>query len=90
MSDSGIVKLVSKAEKGKYKTISQVAGDIGRSVSTIKAAIRSGKVEGPTHRMSLGDGTTGAFVWLYTEKDIDRLHEHFASVEWGRPRESNE
>ncbi|MFE9742928.1 hypothetical protein [Streptomyces sp. NPDC006477] len=80
---SGIINLVSQAGQGQYKTISQVATEVGRSMSAIKNAIRSGKVSGPTHRMTLGDGTTGQFVWLYTEADIRRLQKYFSELQPG-------
>lgn len=86
---SGIINLVSKADRGQFKTIKQVSDRIGRSQSQIKAAIRDGKVSGPTHKMPLGDGTKGAFVWLYTETDIRRLRRYFAKTRPGRPRKSD-
>lgn len=88
---SGIIDLVSKADRGRYRTIKQVADRVGRSQSHIKAAIRSGKVSGPTHKMPLGDGTSGAFVWLYTESDIRRLRRYFENTKRGpKPKKSDE
>lgn len=83
---SGIISLVSKADRGQYRTIKQVSEKIGRSQSQIKAAIRDGKVSGPTHQMPLGDGTKGAFVWLYTETDIRRLRRYFSKTRPGRKK----
>ena len=83
---SGIIDLVSKADRGQYKTIKQVADKIGRSASQIKKAIADGKVSGPTHKMPLGDGTKGAFVWLYTDTDIRRFRRYFSKTKPGRPR----
>ncbi|GAA2555207.1 hypothetical protein GCM10010423_65520 [Streptomyces levis] len=92
---SGIVNLVAKVDSGKYKTIKQVAELVGRDPSTIRHAIRDEKVrlpgsdevyEGPTHKMLLGDGTSGAFVWLYTDEDIKILKMHFIKASGPRPR----
>lgn len=80
---SGIINLVSQVDRGKYKTIKQVSDAIGRSPSQIKAAIRNGRVSGPTHKMPLGDGTTNSFVWLYTNNDIRRLRRYFAGTKPG-------
>lgn len=82
----GIINLVSKADKGQFKTIKQVSERVGRSPSQIKAAVRNGKVSGPTHKMPLGEGDTGAFVWLYTDKDIRRFQRYFRKTRPGRPR----
>lgn len=86
---SGIISLVSKADRGQYRTIKQVSERIGRSQSQIKAAIRDKKVSGPTHKMPLGDGTKGAFVWLYTDTDIRRLRRYFAKTKPGRPKKTD-
>jgi len=85
---SGIINLVAKVDSGKYKTIKQVADLVGRDPSTIRHAIRDGKVkdldgaeyEGATHKMLLGDGSGKSFVWLYTDKDISVLKAHFVRV----------
>ena len=78
---SGISKLVAKVDSGKYKTIKQVGEIVGRDPSTIRHAIRDGRVKGPTHKMLLGDGTDpNKFVWLYTDDDIETLKKHFVRV----------
>jgi hypothetical protein len=77
---SGIINLVAQVDSGKFKTIKQVAEIIGRDPSTIRAAVRNGKVEGATHKMLLGDGSGKSFVWLYTDEDIERFKKHFVRV----------
>jgi len=85
---SGIINLVAQVDSGKYKTIKQVAEIVQRDPSTVRHAIRAGKIktrsgedyEGATHKMLLGDGEKGAFVWLYTDEDIETLKAHFVRV----------
>lgn len=76
---SGIEKMVGRIvdPDGPYSTINEVAQRLGVSKDTIR---RWGKSVGvPTHKMELCDPPKeNAFVWLYTESDIQRLKEHTA------------
>lgn len=87
---SGIEKLVAQVDRGKYKTMRQVAAEVGRHPSRIRAAQREGLIPKPTHKMILGDGTKGSFVWLYTSSDITAYKKHFRSVRPGRPPRNKE
>ena len=90
---TGIIKLVHRADDpaGPFKTIKEVADFFHRDKDTIR---RWGKRVGvPTHKMKLGDGTNpNAFVWLYTEADIEALDKYQQGInhQGGRPPKKKE
>lgn len=89
---SGIVELVHQSDHpdGPFKTIGEVAEYFERDRTTIKRWGR--RLNIPTHKMPLGDGTNpNSFVWLYTEKDIQKMEEYSGGInpKGGRPRNKN-
>jgi hypothetical protein len=85
---AGIQELVHRSEDpdGPFMTITEVAEYFERDKDTIR---RWGKKCGvPTRQMPLGDGDSGAFVWLYTRSDLEKLTAHSAGInpKGGRPK----
>jgi len=77
-----ITKWVNEAYNGEYKTISQASEEVGRSTRTLKRWKAAGKVEAPSHYVELGDHK----VNLYSESDLEELHQYAGVVRPGRPR----
>lgn len=86
----GIVRMVSRIEGGPYYTISQVADQLGRDITTIRRWIKRNPSLHPTHKMTLGDGTKGQFVWLYTYEDISRMQDYVSTLRVGRPSKESD
>lgn len=87
----GITKMVHRIDDadGPYKTVGEVAEYFERTRDTVR---RWGRITGvPTHKMVLGDHPN-AFVWLYTEEDIQVLEEYSKDInpKGGRPRKDME
>ena len=84
-STGGIITLVSRIEEGNYYTISQVARQLERNVSSVKRWLKKNPKLRPTHRMDIGaEGNN--YVWLYTDVDISRLKKHRDTLKPGRPK----
>ena len=89
---SGIIKMVHRVdhEDGPFKTIAEVAEYFERDKDTIRRWGRALNL--PTHKMPLGDGSNpNAFVWLYTESDIEDLEVYSATLnpKGGRPKKTD-
>lgn len=90
---SGIVSMAHRADHpdGPFKTVSEVAEYFERDKDTIR---RWGKTLGiPTHKMELCEPPKPfAFVWLYTEKDIEQMERYMETLnpKGGRPRKNAE
>jgi phage terminase Nu1 subunit (DNA packaging protein) len=78
----GIQKLIDRAEGGPYFTRAQVADLLKVSTDTIKRWAENGG-PAPSHKMMTGEK---GFVWLYTERDIERLTDWADEQKPGRPR----
>ena len=89
MALPGILDMVSRVEGGPYFTISQMATMLGKDADTIRRWAKNNESLKPTHKMDLGDGSKGSFVWLYTEEDVQRYREHAKTVKVGRPRKED-
>lgn len=87
--EPGILEMVKRAEGGPYKTISQVAKEVGRSVDTVRRWVNDPRNSlGPSAKMNLGEDK-GQFVWLYTPKDVKEIRQYARTVKPGRPRKED-
>jgi hypothetical protein len=60
-----------------YRTVSQVADDVGRSVDTLKRWRRSGTFV-PEYFMRVGPDRKMK-VWLYSENDVEQIRKQLCS-----------
>ena len=86
----GIIDMVSRVAGGPFYTIKQVSTMIGKDVDSIRRWQKAHENLRPSHKMELGDGTTGQFVWLYNDADVRKLREFSATLRPGRPRKQED
>ncbi len=85
-SRHGILALIERAEGGPFFTYRQVGEAVGRSHDTIRYWVEQGNIDPPTHRMPLGDNGEKAWVWLFTQDDLEVIEAYSYIVHPGRPK----